>query len=66
MSILYGLSAAVFFVVADFFATKSARQVGVLRTLLAVQIIGLAAMVAVILVKGESPADQLPLGLNWP
>jgi drug/metabolite transporter (DMT)-like permease len=55
MSILYGLSAAIFFGVADFFATKSARQVGVLRTLLAVQIIGLAAMVAVILVKGESP-----------
>jgi drug/metabolite transporter (DMT)-like permease len=58
MSVLYGLSAAVFFGVADFFATKSARQVGVLRTLFAVQIFGLAAMVIVILVKGERPSGS--------
>jgi drug/metabolite transporter (DMT)-like permease len=58
MSIIYGLSAAVFFGVADLFATKSARRVGVLRTLLAVQVLGLAAMIAVILVKGESPSGS--------
>jgi drug/metabolite transporter (DMT)-like permease len=58
MSVLYGLSAAVFFGFADFFATKSARQIGVLRTLFAVQIFGLAAMVIVILVKGERPSGS--------
>jgi drug/metabolite transporter (DMT)-like permease len=58
MSILYGLSAAFFFGVADFFATKSARRVGVLRTLLAVQLFGLVAMTAVILVKRESPSGS--------
>jgi uncharacterized membrane protein len=55
MSVLYGLSAAAFFGTADFFATKSARRVGVIRTLLAVQIFGLLAMIAVVLIKGESP-----------
>jgi drug/metabolite transporter (DMT)-like permease len=55
MSVLYGLSAAAFFGTADFFATKSARRVGVLRTLLAVQIFGLVAMIAVVLIKGELP-----------
>jgi drug/metabolite transporter (DMT)-like permease len=55
MSVLYGLSAAAFFGTADFFATKSARRVGVIRTLLAVQIVGLVAMIAVVLIKGELP-----------
>jgi drug/metabolite transporter (DMT)-like permease len=64
MSVLYGLSAAAFFGTADFFATKSARRVGVIRTLLAVQIFGLVAMIAVVLIKGELPKGSVSAWLE--
>jgi drug/metabolite transporter (DMT)-like permease len=59
MSILYGLGAAFGFGVADFFATNSTRRVGVLRTLLAVQVFGLIAFVPVIIFKAGMPSGPI-------
>ena len=56
MGVFYGLTAAVCFGLADFFATRAARRVGVLRTLLAVQVVGLLAMAIVVAVVGQPPA----------
>jgi drug/metabolite transporter (DMT)-like permease len=53
MSILYGLSAAICFGVADFFATGATRRIGVIRTLFAIQAIGLVAMIFVLGGRGE-------------
>ncbi len=54
MPILYGLSAALCFGVADFYATKATRRVGVLITLFAVQAIGALAILPVIVIKQET------------
>jgi drug/metabolite transporter (DMT)-like permease len=59
MSILYGLGAAFGYGVADFFATNSTRRIGVLRTLLAVQIFGLLALTPVMLLKAEAPSGPM-------
>ena len=58
MGVLYGLTAALCFGLADFVATRATRRVGVLRTLLAVQAIGLLAMAAVVATVGEAPSSS--------
>jgi drug/metabolite transporter (DMT)-like permease len=55
MGVLFGLTAAICFGVADFFATGAARRAGVPRTLLAVQVVGMLAMGAVVAVAGRPP-----------
>lgn len=58
MGVFYGLAAALGYGVADFAATKAARQVGVLRTLLAVQVFGLVGIGLVVALRGEAPTGS--------
>lgn len=53
---LYGLVAALGYGTADVMATLAARRAGVLRTLLAVQVVGMIAIGAVILATRTPPA----------
>jgi drug/metabolite transporter (DMT)-like permease len=62
MPILYGLSAAFCFGVADFYATKATRRVGVLITLFAVQAIGGLAILPIIVLKQEPLSGS---AANW-
>jgi drug/metabolite transporter (DMT)-like permease len=59
MSIFYGLSAAICFGVADFFATGATRRIGVIRTLFAVQAIGMVAMIFVLGARREPVTGSL-------
>ncbi|MFL5760945.1 MAG: EamA family transporter [Thermomicrobiales bacterium] len=59
MSIFHGLSAAICFGVADFFATGATRRIGVIRTLFAVQAIGIVAMIFVLGARRESVTGSL-------
>src|SRR4051794_28292596 len=51
----YGLTAALCYGLADFFATRAARRIGTLRSLLIAQFVGMPAIGVVILVAGERP-----------
>ena len=55
MGIGFGLLAALGFGIADFLATLSARRLGVLRSLLFVQLFGLSALAIVAIVSRTGP-----------
>src|SRR4051794_25985155 len=53
MAIFYGLSAAFFFGVGDFFAATATRRSGVMRTVFAVQAIGSVAIIVLVVARHE-------------
>ena len=55
MGILFGLLAAVCFGLADFVATHATRRIGVLRSLAAIQLLGVFVVGAVLLVAQHAP-----------
>jgi drug/metabolite transporter (DMT)-like permease len=56
VGIVYGLAAALCFGTADFVVTQAARRTGVLPALFAIQVLGLLAVSAVVLLAGAVPA----------
>jgi drug/metabolite transporter (DMT)-like permease len=58
MYLWYGLTAALCFGLADFFATRASRRIGTLRALLAVQLAGLPVIGVAIAAAAERPATS--------
>jgi uncharacterized membrane protein len=61
MGILFGLLAAICFGLADFVATHATRRIGVLRSLAAIQLLGVFVVGAVLLFTQHAPPRDLPV-----